>query len=143
MFHAMAEATGEHPVVLFDGVCNVCNGGVNFIIDRDPGGTFRFAALQSEAARKIFGQVGRTIPSGDPESIVVFDGGRLLERSTAMLRIVRDMRGAWPLLGILRVVPRPLRDALYSWFAARRYRWFGKTDTCRVPSPEIRGRFLD
>ena len=139
----MVEATGEHPVVLFDGVCNFCNDSVNFIIDRDPRATFRFAALQSEAARAIFAQTGRTLAPGDPESIVVFDRGRLLERSSAVLRIVAGLRGAWPLLGVLRVVPRPLRDVVYSWFAARRYRWFGKTETCRVPSPEIRGRFLD
>jgi predicted DCC family thiol-disulfide oxidoreductase YuxK len=138
----MADGTGEPPVVLFDDVCVFCHRGVNFIIERDPRATFRFAPLQSDAARRIFAQVGRTIPAGDPESIVVFDGGRLLERSAAMLRIVRDLRGAWPLLGIFRVVPRPLRDLVYTWFAARRYQWFGRTDACLVPSPEIRSRFL-
>jgi predicted DCC family thiol-disulfide oxidoreductase YuxK len=138
----MADAAGEHPVVLFDGVCNFCSGSVNFIIDRDPGGVFRFAPLQSEAARKIFAEVGRTIPPGDPEGVAVFDRGRLYERSSAVLRIVRDLRGAWPVLSALRLVPRPLRDAAYRWFAARRYRWFGKSATCHVPSPEIRARFL-
>jgi predicted DCC family thiol-disulfide oxidoreductase YuxK len=139
----MAEATGEHPVVLFDGVCNFCNGAVNFIIDRDRRSTFRFAALQSEAAREMFARVGRTVPPGDPTTIAVFDRGRILERSAAMLRIVRDLRGAWPLLGVLRLVPRPLRDAVYVWCAARRYKWFGKSEACRVPSPEVRGRFLE
>ncbi len=138
----MAEPPGEHPVVLFDGVCNVCNWTVNFIIDRDPRSRFRFASLQSGAARALFGQLGRTIPEGDPESLVVIDGGRLYEKSGAMVRIARHMGGAWPLLAALLVIPRPLRDALYRWAAARRYRWFGKSDTCRVPTTELRARFL-
>src|SRR5580693_3210477 len=121
----MAEASSEHPIVLFDGVCNLCNGSVNFIIDRDPRGTFRFAALQSDAARRTLEGLGRSIPDGDPDSIVVVEGGRLYERSGAALRIARHMRGAWPLLAGLAVIPRPLRDALYRWLAARRYRWFG------------------
>jgi predicted DCC family thiol-disulfide oxidoreductase YuxK len=139
----MAEVSGEHPVVLFDGVCNVCNRAVNFIIDRDPEGTFRFASLQSEAGRTIVQGFGRTIPQGDPETIVVVDRSRLYEQSGAMLRIARHMRGAWPLLTALLVVPRPLRDVLYRWAAARRYKWFGKSDTCRVPTQELRARFLE
>ena len=83
-------------------------------------------------------------PDGDhPDSIVVVDGGRLYERSAALLCIARHMRGAWPLLAALVVIPRPLRDALYRWLAARRYRWFGRSDTCRVPTPELRARFLE
>jgi predicted DCC family thiol-disulfide oxidoreductase YuxK len=139
----MAEVSGEHPVVLFDGVCNVCNRTVNFIIDRDPEGTFRFASLQSEAGRTILQGFGRTIPVGDPATIVVVDRSRLYEQSGALLRIARHMRGAWPLLTALLVVPRPLRDVLYRWAAARRYKWFGKSDTCRVPTQELRARFLE
>jgi predicted DCC family thiol-disulfide oxidoreductase YuxK len=139
----MAEVSGEPPVVLFDGVCNVCNRAVNFIIDRDPEGTFRFASLQSEAGRTMLQGFGRTTPEGDPETIVVVDRSRLYEQSGAMLRIARHMRGAWPLLTGLLVVPRPLRDALYRWAAARRYKWFGKSDTCRVPTQELRARFLE
>jgi predicted DCC family thiol-disulfide oxidoreductase YuxK len=138
----MAEASGEHPIVLFDGVCNFCNDTVNYIIDRDPRGTFRFAPLQSDVARKIFAEVGRTIPAGDPEGIALYHRGSLYEQSSALLRIVRDMPGAWPLLAVFRVVPRPLRDAVYRWLAVRRYRWFGKSATCRVPTPELRDRFL-
>jgi predicted DCC family thiol-disulfide oxidoreductase YuxK len=139
----MAEESGEHPVVLFDGVCNVCSRSVNFIIDRDPEGTFRFASLQSEAGRRILQGLGGTIPEGDPETIVVVDRSRLYQQSGAMLRIARHMRGGWPLLTALLVVPRPLRDALYRWAAARRYKWFGKSDTCRVPTQELRARFLE
>ena len=139
----MGEASSEHPIVLFDGVCNLCNGAVNFIIDRDPRGTFRFAALQSDAGRRTLEGLGRSIPDGAPGSIVVVDDGRLYERSGAVLCIARHMRGAWPLLAGLAVIPRPLRDALYRWLAARRYRWFGKSDSCRVPTAELRARFLE
>lgn len=136
------EIPNDRPILIFDGVCNFCNGSVNFIIDRDPRGTFRFAPLQSDVAHAIFAKVGRTTPVGDPDSIAVFDRGRLYEQSSAILRIVADLRGAWRLLVVLRAVPRPLRDVAYRWFAARRYRWFGKSATCRVPSPELRARFL-
>jgi predicted DCC family thiol-disulfide oxidoreductase YuxK len=147
----MAEAPGEqpaphplaHPVVLFDGVCNLCNRSVSFAIDRDPRALLRFAALQSDAARKIFEGLGRTRPEGDPESVIFYDRGRLHEGSGAILRVARYLRGGWPLLSVLLLVPRPLRDAAYRWAAARRYRWFGKSDTCRVPTPQLRARFLE
>ncbi|HTB76223.1 MAG TPA: DCC1-like thiol-disulfide oxidoreductase family protein [Polyangiaceae bacterium] len=139
----MSEASAEHPVVLFDGVCNVCNRSVNFIIDRDPHARLRFAALQSGAARRILEGLGRTIPPGDPDTIVLVDRSRLYEQSAAMLRIARHMRGAWPLLCAFLVIPRPLRDAVYRWAAARRYRWFGKSDSCRIPTQDLRARFLE
>jgi predicted DCC family thiol-disulfide oxidoreductase YuxK len=138
----VAEPSPAHPVVLFDGVCNVCNWSVNFVIDRDPHARFRFASLQSSTARTLVEGLGGTIPEGDPDGIIVVDGDRLYEKSSAMLRIAHYMSGAWPLLAALRIIPRPLRDALYRWFAARRYRWFGKSDTCRIPTPELRARFL-
>jgi predicted DCC family thiol-disulfide oxidoreductase YuxK len=132
----------DHPIVLFDGVCNLCNGAVNFLIDRDPSSTLRFASLQSEAAHDVLKAFGRTIRFGDPESILLVEGGRVYERSSAVLRIVRHLSGAWWLLGALLVVPRPLRDVVYQWVAANRYRWFGKSDVCRVPTPLLRERFL-
>jgi predicted DCC family thiol-disulfide oxidoreductase YuxK len=138
----MPEPPPEHPVILFDGVCNVCNWSVNFIIDRDPRSRFRFASLQSSTARALLEQLGRPIPEGDPESLVVIDRGRVYERSGALVRIAHYMGGAWPLLAALIVIPRPMRDTLYRWLAARRYRWFGKSDTCRIPTPELRARFL-
>ena len=138
----MTEGSAEHPVVLFDGVCNVCNRSVNFIIDRDPGAKLRFAALQSDAARRLLEGFARTTPE-DPDTIVLVDRSRLYDRSTAMLLIARHMRGAWPLLAAFLVIPRPLRDAVYRWAAARRYRWFGKSDSCRVPTQDLRARFLE
>ncbi|MCC6808738.1 MAG: thiol-disulfide oxidoreductase DCC family protein [Deltaproteobacteria bacterium] len=124
-------------IVLFDGVCNLCNASVNFIIDRDRDGYFRFAALQSETAKAL----GETF-SGDPESVVLIEGGKRYAHSTAALRIARKLRGAWPLFYAFIVVPRPLRDVVYRFIARHRYRWFGRKDACRLPSPELKARFL-
>jgi predicted DCC family thiol-disulfide oxidoreductase YuxK len=133
-------APPEHPVVLFDGVCNLCNGSVQFIIARDPSAHFRFAPLDSAAARSL---IGESAPLGAvPDSIVLMDHRRMYTRSAAALRIARRLRFPWPLLYALIIVPRPLRDAIYDFIARNRYRWFGKRDTCMVPSPELRARFL-
>ncbi len=134
------ELPKRHAVVLFDGVCNLCNGSVNFIIDRDPDGYFRFASLQSEEAEAIMrraGSSGTTL-----ESIVLVEGDRVFRRSDAVLRIARKLKGPWPALALFTVVPRPIRDRVYDWIARNRYRWFGKRDTCRIPTPELRARFL-
>lgn len=144
MAGVMADPPGEHPVVLFDGVCNLCNATVNFLIDRDPHGTLRFAALQSVAGRKVLEGAGQPAPlDGDPTTIVLVEGGRVYERSSAVLRIVRHLRRGWPLLAAFVIVPPVLRDALYRWGASRRYRWFGRSESCRVPTPELRARFLE
>lgn len=132
----------EHPIVLFDGVCNLCNGTVQFIIDRDPKALFRFAALQSDAANAALAARGRTVPGGEPESVLLLDGDRVYERSDAALRIARRLSGAWRLFFVFIVVPRFLRDLVYRFIAKHRYRWFGKTEECRVPTPELRARFL-
>jgi predicted DCC family thiol-disulfide oxidoreductase YuxK len=129
------------PVVLFDGVCNFCDGTVAFIIDHDPHGHFQFAALQSEAARPFLERCG--LPARCFDALVLVEEQRCYTRSTAALRIVRRLGRPWSLLYVLIVVPRPLRDALYVWLAANRYRWFGKRDACAVPGPGSRRRFLD
>ena len=133
----------RHAVVLFDGVCNLCNAGVNFIIDHDQPGYFRFAALQSEAGRQALGaQTHVPHAASEGRSIVLIENSRVYDRSSATLRIARRLRGAWKLLSVLLIVPRPLRDFVYEFMAERRYRWFGRTDVCRVPTPEISARFL-
>lgn len=137
---ARGETAGKG-VVLFDGVCNLCNGAVNFIITRDPQARFRFAALQSPVGAALLADHGLAV-HGEPDTLYLVEGGLLYARSTAALRIARRLRGAWPLLALLLVVPRPVRDAVYSWVARHRYRWFGRADTCRVPTPELKARFL-
>ena len=125
-------------IVLFDGVCNLCNATVNFIIDRDPKGVFRFAALQSGAGRRLAGAL-------DSESIVLVDPdrGRTYVRSTAALRIAAGLRWPWPVLAAFLAIPRFLRDAVYDLIARRRYRWFGKLETCRLPEPGVKERFIE
>jgi predicted DCC family thiol-disulfide oxidoreductase YuxK len=134
-------STDAPAVVLFDGVCNLCNGAVNFIIDRDPDGYFRFAPLQSDVAATYLDDADG--PDADLSTIVLVEGGQTYVRSTAALRIARRLTGAWPLLFLAIVVPRPLRDAVYNWVAHNRYDWFGRRDECRVPTPALRDRFLD
>ena len=126
-------------VILFDGVCNLCNGFVQFVIARDPGRRFRFASLQSDAARRC---LERADPAADADSIVLLEEGRLFTRSTAALRIARRLRFPWSLAFALIVVPRPVRDWIYNCVARNRYRWFGRRETCAIPTPELEERFL-
>jgi len=130
-----------HAVILFDGVCNLCSGFVQFVIPRDPSGRFRFASLQSPAASRVMMEAG-ALP-GEADSIVLVDGQRAFIRSAAALRIARGLRFPWPLLYGLVVVPRPIRDWVYDHIARNRFRWFGRRDHCMLPGPGIRDRFLD
>ena len=126
-------------MLLFDGVCTLCNGFVRFVIARDPAGRFQFAPLQSDAARRVLGAA----PQPLPDSLVLVENGRLFTRSTAALRVARGLRFPWPLAYVFVAVPRPVRDYLYDAVARNRYRWFGRRESCMVPTPELRARFLD
>ena len=127
-------------MILFDGLCNLCNGFVQFVIARDPAQRFQFGALQSAGARHALASTPHTTPVSD--SVVLIDEGRVFTRSTAALRIARHLTFPWPLAYLFIVVPRPLRDWIYDRVASHRYGWFGQRDRCLVPSPEIRARFL-
>jgi predicted DCC family thiol-disulfide oxidoreductase YuxK len=126
-------------VILFDGVCNVCDRFVQFVIARDPAERFQFGALQSEGGRRLLAAA----PPFSGESMVLVEDGRLFTRSTAALRVVRRLRFPWSLLYGAIIVPGPLRDLVYDWFARNRYRWFGRREHCVVPTPEVRRRFVD
>lgn len=128
-------------LILFDGVCNLCNGFVQFVIARDPRGAFQFGALQSLAARRILDRLDVAQPL--PDSLVLIENGAMYTRSAAALRIVRRLTFPWPLASLFLVIPAVLRDAVYDLIAGRRYRWFGRRDQCMVPTPEIRSRFID
>jgi predicted DCC family thiol-disulfide oxidoreductase YuxK len=130
-----------HPILLFDGVCNLCNGSVQLIIRRDPGARFRFASLQSEAGQRYLDEL--RIDRESVDSVVLIEGDRWYKEGDAALRIARHLGGPWRALGIFRLVPRPLRDRLYRFVARHRYRWFGKREACWLPTPELRQRFLD
>ena len=129
------------PVLLFDGVCNLCNGTVQFIIPRDPNRRIRFAPLQSETGRELAARCG--ISTEDLETLVLVEGEACYTRSEAAICVARHLGGVYALAGLLRVVPRPLRDRVYDFVAAHRYQWFGRRESCMVPSPETAGRFLD
>jgi predicted DCC family thiol-disulfide oxidoreductase YuxK len=129
------------PIVLFDGVCQLCNGSVLFIVKRDPSRQFRFAALQSTAGAALLRTFG--LPTDVLDTLVLIEGDRVFTRSTASLRIARRLSGLWPLLYGLIVVPRPLRDLLYRVVARNRYRWFGRRDACMMPTPDLQERFLE
>ena len=130
----------ERPVILFDGVCNLCNGFVQFVIARDRRAVFRFASLQSGAAAALFNE--HQHDGVLPDSVVLVEEGRVYTQSSAALRVARRLGFPWNVSGALLVVPRPLRDAVYAWVARNRYAWFGKRDVCMVPTPDLRGRFL-
>jgi predicted DCC family thiol-disulfide oxidoreductase YuxK len=129
-----------NPIVLFDGVCNLCNGSVQFIIRHDRQGRFRFASLQSSVGQDLQARFG--MDPGRLDSVILVEGDRWFKESDAALRIARGMSGAWKALAVFRVIPRPIRDAAYRLIARNRYRWFGKQETCWLPTPELRGRFL-
>jgi predicted DCC family thiol-disulfide oxidoreductase YuxK len=128
-------------LVLFDGVCNLCNGFVRFVIERDPGGRFHFGTLQSASARRILDLHG--VPDPALDSVMLVEDGTVFARSTAALRIARHLTFPWPLAAVLLAVPRPFRDWIYTLIGRRRYRWFGKREHCMIPTPEVRSRFLD
>ena len=126
-------------IALFDGECDLCNASVNFIIARDDRKGFRFASLQSAIGSRLLGQFG--LSSERPDTVVLIEGNRAFTCSTAALRIARRLRWPWPLLFVLIVIPRFVRDFLYALLARNRYRWFGRSPSCRLTSPELRERF--
>lgn len=128
--------------ILFDGVCNLCNGFVQFVIRHDHQQRFHFAALQSEAARALLARHGQPLPAPEPDSVVLVENGQVYTHSEAILRIAAGLGGAWRALAVGRVLPRPLRDAAYRWVARHRYQWFGRQDSCMLPTPELKARFL-
>lgn len=132
-------AASTSAVIYFDGVCGLCNGFVDFVLARDRARRYRFAPLQGDRAVARFGPVDQV----DPTTIVYEEDGVLFDRSAAALRIVSGLGGVWSLVAVLGLVPRPIRDAVYDWVARNRYAWFGKRDTCRLPTPEERAVFLD
>jgi predicted DCC family thiol-disulfide oxidoreductase YuxK len=138
---------GSNPIILYDGVCGLCNSLVQFLLKRDSDGRLRFASLQSDFATQVLQRHGFDPKDLDTMHLVEnYDqpGERVLQRSTAILRAGRELGGVWSFLAALgRVVPRPLRDMFYGLVARNRYRVFGKYETCMLPDPNQRSRFLD
>ncbi|GAB4420883.1 MAG: thiol-disulfide oxidoreductase DCC family protein [Bacteroidia bacterium] len=127
-------------IIIFDGVCNLCNASVNFVMTRDKGRVFKYTANQHEAGQRILAEHG--IGGIDVDTVLLLDEGRLYNRSDAALRIARHLGWPWRLAYGLRILPRGLRDGVYTWIARNRYRWFGQKETCRLPTAEERALFL-
>ena len=128
-------------IILFDGVCNFCNGSVNFIIERDRQGYFKFASLQSETGEKLLAEHG--IDKAETDSVILIEDGKADVYSTAALKIARKLDGAWSWLHAFIIVPKFLRDFFYKLFAKYRYKLFGKQEACMLPTAETRSRFLE
>jgi len=136
----MDKTKSTNPIILFDGICNFCSSIVQFAILRDPKGVFKFASLQSSIGQNLLENFG--LSSDDYDTFVLIENDEYFLRSSATLRLFKRLNGLWPLLYILIVIPRPLRDYVYKIVARNRYSWFGKTDECFRPTPDIESRFL-
>ena len=136
-----------NPIILYDGVCGLCNSMVQFLLKHDKGGRLRFASLQSDFAEKVLRR--HDIDAKDLDTVHVVEnydqqGERVLQRSDAILRAGRELGGVWGASSsVAKIVPRPLRDLVYRFVASNRYRVFGKYETCMLPDPNQRSRFLD
>jgi predicted DCC family thiol-disulfide oxidoreductase YuxK len=133
--------TSKPILILFDGVCNLCNGFVQFVIKRDPEGKFRFASLQSDFGRSQL--IRHNINPDSLHSIIVIDRDFARQRSDAALHIARHLGGPWKLLAVFRFLPRFLRDAGYNLIASHRYGMFGRKDSCMIPTPDLKERFIE
>ncbi len=131
---------GLYRLILFDGVCNMCNGWVDFVIRRDKAGKFRFGALQSDQVLTLLKERG--LHEAPLESIVLVSGERVYRASGAVLRILGRLPGLWPVFLVFLVVPPFIRNAVYAWIAKNRYRWFGRREACRLPTPQEKARFI-
>ncbi len=132
----------EPLIVLFDGVCNLCNSSVQFIIRRDRNDKFRFASLQSEAGKTLLLQFNLTADTS-PDSVMLIKGQQVYRYSTAVLQIARGLGGIWSLAYAFIVLPRFIRDGIYKFIARNRYRWFGRRDHCMVPTAALKAKFLE
>ena len=131
----------QHSIILFDGVCNLCNGAVKFVIKRDNRNQFLFASLQSDEGKQILEE--HNFPDNKMKSFFLVENGKVYDRSTAALRVARRLTGLWPLLYGFIIVPGFIRDGVYNWIAKNRYQWFGKKDECMMPTPELKAKFLN
>lgn len=134
--------TLQHPVVLFDGVCNLCNSSIQQVIQHDPERKFRFASLQGELGQQVLQQFH--LPVNQFNSFILLQDGKLYYKSTAAIKVMQQMRGGWKWLSyLLWIIPFFIRDFFYDFIARNRYKWFGKQESCWVPTPELRALFYD
>ena len=129
-----------HSIIIFDGVCNLCNGAVNFVIKRDPRNVFKFTPLQEKQGVLLLKK--HAVDSRKLDSIVLIENGNVYIKSSAALRIAKKLSGLWPLFFVLLIIPSFIRDGVYDFIAKNRYKWFGKKEQCMIPTPGLREKFL-
>jgi predicted DCC family thiol-disulfide oxidoreductase YuxK len=134
------ESPSPAPVILFDGVCNLCNAWVRFVVRHDRAGIFRFAAQQSPIGQAMIAE--HISGSWQLSSVILIAGDSVYSESTAVLEICAQLAPPWSWIRLARFIPRGLRDACYRFVVRHRYQWFGRTDTCQVPSEDVRSRFI-
>lgn len=130
----------DKKIILFDGVCNLCNGAVLFVIKRDPNDLFRFAALQSEKGQVLAQQY--SIDTAKVDSIILIENGKSYTKSSAALRIARHLKSGYRVLSVFLIIPAVIRNWVYDFVARNRYRWYGKKDQCMIPTPALQSKFL-
>ena len=130
----------DHPIILFDGVCNFCNAGINFIIKQDKRKVFRFAALQSETGQRLLKQ--HHLSTKEFDSFVLIDNGKVYMKSSAGIKVYGKLPWYWKWTQAAWLAPKVIRNGVYDWIARNRYKWFGKKEACMIPTAEVRSRFL-
>ena len=128
------------PIVFFDGLCNLCNGAVQFMIERDENNILRFASLQSDFAKEALKPYN--IDPEKNDSFILLENGKIYQRSTAALRVAKKLTKLWPLLYGFIIVPNFIRDGVYNYVGKNRYKWFGKKESCWIPTPDLKAKFL-
>ncbi len=130
----------QQPIILFDGVCNLCNSAVQFVIRHDKAEKFLFASLQSNFGQQLLQQ--HQLPLQQFDSFILLQDEKVYTKSTAALKVAQQLNGAWKSLYFFTIVPTFIRDGVYAFIASHRYRWFGKMNECMIPTPQLKGRFL-
>jgi len=130
----------DKKIILFDGVCNLCNNSVTFVIKRDKKDKFRFAALQEDAGKRLIEQYG--IDTSKTDSIILIENGKAYVKSTAALRVARHLGGLYPLSYAFMIIPNFIRNWVYDYVARNRYKWYGKKESCMIPTPDLKEKFL-
>ena len=131
----------QQQIILFDGVCNLCNSAVQFVIRHDPKKLFVFAALQSDTGKGLLSK--HSLPQSELKSFILIENDQVFTQSTAALRVAKKLNGILPALYIFMVIPSFIRNGVYNIIAQNRYKWFGKKDECMLPTPELKARFLN
>lgn len=131
--------SNTNPVILFDGVCNLCNSSVQFVIKHDPKKQFRFASIQGDYGQQVLKQFD--LPPNTLNSFILFKDQQIYTHSTGALMVAKQLSGAWPLLYAFIIIPPFIRNAVYQFIANNRYKWFGKKESCAIPSPELKALF--